>query len=81
MRTTLILDDDVVAQLERMRRKRGVRFRTLVNDVLRRGLQNMNEVPLKREAVLTQTFDMGRPLINIDNVTEALSLLEGDCFK
>lgn len=41
----------------------------------------MNEVPLKRGAVLTQTFDMGRPLINIDNVTEALSLLEGDCFK
>jgi len=81
MRTTLTLDDDVAAQLERLRRQRDLKFRELVNDVLRRGLREMSGEPRTRKAVRTRTFDMGKPLINIDNVAETLGHLEGEGFK
>jgi len=38
MRTTLTLDDDVAALLKREERARGLSFKQLVNDALRRGL-------------------------------------------
>ncbi|GMU44067.1 MAG: ribbon-helix-helix protein, CopG family [Xanthomonadales bacterium] len=38
MRTTLTLDDDVVALLDRAGRERGQSFKQLVNDAIRRGL-------------------------------------------
>lgn len=81
MRTTLTLDDDVAAQLERLRRQRDLKFKELVNDVLRRGLRDMSGQPRKRKALRTRTFDMGEPLINIDNVAETLGHLGGDGFK
>ncbi len=81
MRTTLTLDDDVAAQLERLRRQRDLKFKELVNDVLRRGLRDMSGQPRKRKALRTRTFDMGEPLINIDNVAETLGHLDSDGFK
>ena len=45
MRTTLSLDDDVAAELERVRQQRGVRFKEVVNDALRRGLRDMSARP------------------------------------
>jgi adenine C2-methylase RlmN of 23S rRNA A2503 and tRNA A37 len=81
MRTTLTLDDDVAAQLERLGRQRDLKFRELVNEVLRRGLRDMSEEPRRRKAVRTRTFDMGKPLINIDNVAETLGHLESEGFK
>ncbi|MGY3031818.1 Arc/MetJ family transcription regulator [Bradyrhizobium sp. USDA 4354] len=81
MRTTLTIDDDVAAQLKRLRRNGDLKFRDLVNEALRRGLRDMNRAPRNREALRTRTFDMGKPLINIDNVAEALSHLEGEGFK
>lgn len=38
MRTTLTLDDDVIALLKRAERERGLSFKQVVNDALRRGL-------------------------------------------
>ena len=81
MRTTLTLDDDVAVQLERLRRARDVSLEDLVNDVLRRGLRDMTMQPKKREPFRTRAFHMGTPLINIDNVAEALAYLEGEGFK
>jgi len=81
MRTTLTIDDDVAAQLKRLRRHGDLKFRDLVNEALRRGLRDMNRTPRRREVLRTRTFDMGKPLINIDNVAEALSHLEGEGFK
>jgi hypothetical protein len=37
MRTTLTLDDDVAAALERLRRSRRIGLKRLVNEALRRG--------------------------------------------
>jgi hypothetical protein len=81
MRTTLTIEDDVAVQLERLRRSRDVSLKEIVNDVLRRGLRDMNARPKKRKPFRTQTFKMGRCLINIDNVAEALAYAEGERFK
>lgn len=81
MRTTLTIDDDIAAQLKQLRRHGDLKFRDLVNEALRRGLRDMNRAPRRREVLRTRTFDMGKPLVNIDNVAEALSHLEGEGFK
>ena len=81
MRTTLTIDDDVAVQLERLRRARNASLKDLVNDALRRGLREMNAKPKKRDPFRTRTFDMGKPLINIDNVAEAIAYAEGEGYK
>jgi hypothetical protein len=81
MRTTLTLDDDVAVQLERLRRARDANLKDLVNEALRRGLRDMSAPPKKRQAFHTRVFHMGKPLINLDNVAEALAYLEGEGFK
>jgi hypothetical protein len=81
MRTTLTLDDDVAVQLERLRRSRDANLKDLVNEALRLGLREMTAKPKKRMPFRTRTFDMGPPLINIDNVAEAIAYAEGEGYK
>jgi len=81
MRTTLSLDDDVTVQLERLRRARNSSLKDIVNEALRRGLRDMSAPPRKRKAFRTPAFHMGKPLVNIDNIAEALAYLEGEGFK
>ncbi len=81
MRTTLTLDDDVAVLLERLRRARDANLKDIVNEALRRGLRDMSAPPRKRKAFRTRAFQMGKPLINIDNAAEALAHLEGEGFK
>ena len=81
MRTTLTIDDDVAVQLKRLRRTRDLNLKEIVNEALRRGLREMSATPQKRATVRTQAFPMGKPLINIDNVAEALAHLEREGFK
>jgi hypothetical protein len=71
MRTTLSLDDDVAAQLERLRHARSASL----------GLRDMTTPPRKRKAFRTRSFRMGKPLINIDNIAETLAYLEGEGFR
>lgn len=48
VRTTLTLDDDVTARLERLRRKRKASFKQIVNDAMRAGLDALEKPrPLK----------------------------------
>jgi hypothetical protein len=79
MRTTLTIDDDVAALLDRLRRERGTGLRDLVNDALRRGLTQMTAQPKRREPFRTRSVDLGRPrLADIDNIAEALAIVEGE---
>jgi hypothetical protein len=78
---TLTLEEDVAVQIERLRRARDASLKDIVNDALRLGLREMLDVPRKRKQIRTQAFHMGEPLINIDNVAEALAYLESDGFK
>lgn len=61
MRTTLTIDPDVAVQLERLRRERDASLRDVVNDTLRRGLQDIG-APKHRKPFRTKTFDGARPL-------------------
>jgi hypothetical protein len=82
VRTTLTIDDDVAAQIERLRRSREVSLRDLINEALRRGLQDMMSKPKKREPFSTEPIHGVTPLLdNVDNVAEILAYAEGEGFK
>ena len=82
MRTTLTIDDDVAAVLVRLRKARGTRLRDLINEALRRGLEDMSRRPKERRPFRTRSVDLGRLKVpSIDNVSELLSIVEGDAFK
>jgi hypothetical protein len=81
MRKTLTLDPDVALKLARLRQTRNASLKVLVNEALRRGLRDMAVPQRKRKLFRTRTFNMGEPLINIDNAAEALACLEGEDFK
>ena len=77
-RTTLTIDDDVAFRLgEIQKAEPGKAFKVVVNEVLRRGLENGSnpkaKVPFKIHA-----RPMGlRKDINFDNIEEALDIIEG----
>jgi ribbon-helix-helix CopG family protein len=81
MRTTLTIDDDVAARLERIRRDRRVGLKQLINEALRQGLNNMGKREV-REPVRTRAVALGRLRIgSIDNIGEALAIVEGESSK
>lgn len=82
MRTTLTLDPDVVALLERVRRARDAGLKDVVNEALRRGLKQMSERPAEVASCRTEAVSLGRCLIgDLDNVAEALAVAEGEAFR
>ena len=81
MRTTLTLDDDVAAALERLRKKNDASLKDVVNDVLRRGLREVNQPQKRRKPFRTTSVDLGGFKVNIDNIGEALAIAEGENYK
>jgi len=82
MRTTLSLDPDVAALLERARRQRKTKLRTIVNEALRKGLELMTAPTHRRTDYRTRGVDLGRCLVgSLDDVAEALGLAEGESFR
>ncbi len=81
MRTTLTIDDDVAAQLERLRRERDASLKDVVNDTLRQGLRAADAPAKPRKPFRMKTFDGGQQLVPLDNVAEAIALLEGENYK
>lgn len=81
MRTTLTLEKDVAAALERLRKARKLSLKAAVNDALRRGLDQMAAPPPRRQ-VRTRSVSLGRCLVgSVDNVSEVLAVAEGESFK
>ena len=82
MRTTLTIDDDVAAELERLRRTRDASLKDLVNEALRRGFQEMTSARKSRRQFHTRSFDGGRLLVaSIDNIGELLAEVEGEWYR
>ena len=83
MRTTLTLDKDVASTLERLRKARKASLRKIVNEALREGLTRMAAPPAApRRPFRTRRLSLGRCLAgNIDNVSEALAIAEGESFR
>ena len=72
MRTTIKLDDDVAAAVERVRKASNVGLSEAVNQLVRAGLR----APRKRTPFIQKTRPLGLQ-IDVSNVAEALELLEG----
>jgi hypothetical protein len=73
MRTTLTLADDVAAAIEQMRRERAIGMSDAVNELIRAGLASQGQ---PRESFRQRSYDVG-VRINVDNVAEALEILDG----
>lgn len=78
MRTTITLDPDVAARLKRL--SRGGRFKEVVNQAIRQGLERM-EVKESRPEYRIKPVDLGPLRTDLDNVAEVLAELEGDAHR
>ncbi len=77
MRTTVTLEDDVVAKLRDRMARSGASFKETLNDNLRRGLERPMDDELARP-FRVQPRPMGlRPGIELDNIGGLLDLLDG----
>jgi len=82
VRTTLTIDDDVAARLEHLRRGRDASLKDIINDVLRRGLNDLSAPPKRRAPFETDVVSLGKVrLASIDNISDALAAAEGESFK
>lgn len=71
MRTTITLDPDVAALVQRAMRERGRTFKETVNDMLRRSFGAS-----AAEGRSTPVFSMGEPLIPLDHALRIAAELE-----
>jgi hypothetical protein len=76
MRTTITLDDDVAAAVERLRRDRSIGLSEAINELIRAGLT----VKRPRKPFRQQSEHIGFK-VDVTNVAEALELLEGPAAR
>lgn len=78
VRTSVILDDDVAAELRAQTRRSGQPFKQALNEALRRGLATKRSAPLA-ERFRVNARDLGRvsPGLNLDDVGGSLETVEG----
>jgi hypothetical protein len=82
MRTTITLEDDVAAALKRLDKRRGVKFKALVNEALREGIKRMMAPAKKRGEYRTRSVELGScRAASVDNIAEVLAVAEGESFK
>ena len=71
MRTTLTLDDDVAAEVDRLRREEGIGISAAVNRLIRNGLSR----PTASEPFRNESHDMGLK-VDITHIGAVLDLLD-----
>ena len=81
MRTTITLDEDVAALLRRVAQKKKLRFKELINEALRLGLDRMSSPEKRAGRYRTPSVELGRCYLNIDDVAEALAVAEDEAFR
>lgn len=78
----MTLDDDVAAALERLRKSRNASLKDLINEALRRGLNDMSHRTKRREHFRTRSVALGQLRIaGLDNIGEALAIAESEAYK
>ena len=80
MRTTLTLDDDVAVRLERLRRN-GRTFKEVVNEVMRVGLDALENPPRQARRSYTTPVDLGPLVVDVTDVSEVLDLLDEEEWR
>ena len=82
MRTTLTIEDDVAKLLKRVRRERNTSLKVVITEALRQGLRDMTKPPRRGKPYVTRSVTLGRcQLANLDHISEAIAVAEGDAFK
>ncbi len=76
----MTIEDDIAVEIERIRRERDRTLKDVINDALRRGLREMRARP-ERKPFRTAGHNMGKFLVNADNVAEAIAHAECENFK
>ena len=80
MRTTLTIDDDLIAQIEDLQRREGLSFKGAVNYLLRAGIQYQAQPP-KAKRHRTQSRKLGlRSGIDPTKLNQLLDEIEADNF-
>ena len=74
MRTTVTLDDDTLAMIQRRMRERGVSFKTALNEAIREGAEG-RPAP---KPFATRTADLGVPTVNLDRALQIAAELEDE---
>jgi hypothetical protein len=72
MRTTLSLDDDVAAAVQRLREERHIGLSDAVNELIRAGLA----APARQAAFQQRTVNLGLR-VDVSDVADALERLDG----
>lgn len=81
-RTTLTLDPDVAAELERRRQARGTSMKAEVNALLRAGLRESAERSTPEARFETKALPLGKPALeSFDDIAEVLAFAEGERHK
>ncbi len=82
MRATITLEDAAASSLKRLAKVRGVKFKVLVNQVIREGIKSLTAPAKKRSVFRTRSVDLGScRAANVDNVAEVLAVAEGESFR
>ena len=74
MRTTITLEPEAAALVQRTMRDRGLTFKEVVNQAIVRGLAD----PSARPRVRLPTHQMGPPRVNLDKATQLAGDLEDE---
>jgi prevent-host-death family protein len=76
------LDSDVAVRLEKLQAQRGDSYRTLLNDVMRKGLEAIHRGWGEQEGYTIAPHDGGRCyLADLDSTHEALTFGEGEGYR
>jgi hypothetical protein len=78
IRTTVTLDDDVIARVRRESQARGASFRDTLNDLIRSAFAVRNEKPRRRKLEIRPTHMGFHPGLNHDDVESLLEYGEGE---
>ena len=81
MRTTLTIEPDVAVLLERLQRASGSSLKEAANEAMRLGAETLLKPKPKEWKTYTHPIHTGRPLISLDDVSEALAFGEGEDYK
>ena len=82
MRTTVTLDADVAAAIERVRTSQGRRFKNVLNDALRIGLRELSRTPGEHPFTSpTVPRDLGQPLIDVRDTSKAIAEANGESHR
>lgn len=74
MRTTVTLDPDTAALIQKAMRERGVTFKQAVNDAIRAGLTQNGSA----EEYTFPTYDTGEPLVDLTKANQLAAQLEDE---